>query len=99
MNHFAIPGAGRPLHKSEHNTFSPQKVCLSALSGGAAGGGNLIWCYYSQSKWQFRVFVETRFLLLACGRNRHPDESRIRKSHTREDRVPGFHENTEMQLG
>ena len=74
-------------------------MCLSALSGGAAGGGNLIWSCYLLSKLQFRVFVETRFCFLAHFRNRHPDKSRIRDSELREAAKPGSHENAELQFG
>ena len=78
---FRIPSR-RPKVQKRH-TFPYEKVCLFALSGGAAGGGNRKWSCYLQSKWHFRVSVETRFSSPAYARNPHPGKSRGRESRVR----------------
>ena len=55
------------LHTSE-----PEIVCVSALSGGAAGGGNRKWTVYSLLILHCHVFMETWFSFHACVRIRHP---------------------------
>ena len=57
---------------TKRHTFYHQKVCVSALSGGAAGCGNHILYSNLHSELHFRVFVETRFPFHAYVRIRNP---------------------------
>ena len=78
MKHFVISGRGRSLRIAKSFISGPGKVCLFALSGGAAGGGNRKRTAYSCLKMHFRVFVKTRNSFLACFRNRIRDLSGCR---------------------
>ena len=79
------------------HTCLSTKECNLAISGGTVGGGNRRGTAYSLLILHFRVSVKTQNSFLAWFRNRHPDKSRMSISETSEERVPGFHENAEMQ--